>query len=100
MQISPGAPLPLLDRVLLARRERMLAVVALLIALLVLLEWVINIDYSLGVLYIIPMMFGGLVLNRSQTVALAFFCAFTRGLFTTVPTVTEYWLRFVMATLA
>ncbi len=90
----------LLDRLLLTPRRLMLAIMASLIAFLVLLEWTLHIDYSLGVLYIIPMLFGGLVLNRTQTVALAFFCAFARGLFTNVPTVLEYWLRFTMASLA
>ncbi|HMF78882.1 MAG TPA: PAS domain-containing sensor histidine kinase [Bryobacteraceae bacterium] len=97
---ASASSLTLLDRVLLSPRKWMLAVIALLIALLVLMEWTLHIDYSLGVLYIIPMIFGGLVLNRSQTIALAFFCAFARGLFTNVPSVLEYWLRFVMATLA
>jgi two-component system, LuxR family, sensor kinase FixL len=93
-------PVTLLDRLLLMPRNRMLIAVASLIGFLVLLEWMIQIEYSLGVLYIIPMMLGGLVLSRSQTVALAIFCAFARGLFTNLPTQLDYWLRFLMAMLA
>lgn len=60
----------------------------------------INIEYSLGVLYILPMLLGGITLNRRQVVVLALFCALARGLFTDVPTYLDYVLRFTMATLA
>ena len=90
----------LLDRLLVADRKVVLAGVALLILLLVSIEWIIDIEYSLGVLYILPVMFGGVVLNRKQVVLLAFICALARGLFTNVPTQLDYILRFAMATIA
>lgn len=88
------------DRLFLLPRKFILWCVVLLILLLVTTEWIINIEYSLGVLYILPMLLGGIALNRRQIVALAFFCAFARGLFTTMPTFLDYALRFAMATLA
>jgi two-component system, LuxR family, sensor kinase FixL len=88
------------DRLFLLPRKTVLLCVALLILLLVTTEWMIDIEYSLGVLYILPMLLGGVVLNRRQVVVLAFFCAFARGLFTDVPTYLDYALRFAMATLA
>jgi two-component system, LuxR family, sensor kinase FixL len=88
------------DRLFLLPRKVVLLCVALLILLLVTTEWIINIEYSLGVLYILPMLLGGVAMNRRQIVALAFFCAFARGLFTNVPTQLDYVLRFAMATLA
>lgn len=90
----------LLDRLLLADRKHVLAVVALLIAALVVTEWWIDIEYSLGVLYIIPLMLGGVVLDRRRIIFLALLCALARGLFTNVATQLEYLLRFIMATLA
>ncbi len=90
----------LLDRLLSASRNSVLAGVALLILALVVIEWSINIDYSLGVLYVSPVMLGGFVLNRRQLVLLAFISAFARGLFTSVPTELDYVLRFAMATIA
>lgn len=89
-----------LDRLLLADRKHVLMVVALLIAALVCTEWIIDIEYSLGVLYILPVMLGGVVLNRRQIILLALVCAFARGLFTHLSTPLEYVLRFIMATLA
>ncbi|MFL6465888.1 MAG: PAS domain S-box protein [Bryobacteraceae bacterium] len=88
------------DRLFLLSRKIILLGVALLILLLVTIEWIINIEYSLGVLYILPMLLGGVVLNRRQVVALALLCAFARGLFTDLPTYLDYILRFAMATLA
>jgi two-component system sensor kinase FixL len=88
------------DRLFLLSRKVVLLGVALLILLLVTTEWIINIEYSLGVLYVLPMLLGGVVLNRRQVVALALLCAFARGLFTDLPTYLDYILRFAMATLA
>lgn len=89
-----------LDRLLLADRRQVFAVLVSLIAALVLTEWWIDIEYSLGVLYIIPLMLGGVILNRRQIILLALLCAFARGLFTNVATQLEYILRFIMATIA
>jgi two-component system, LuxR family, sensor kinase FixL len=88
------------DKLLLAPRKLILAGVAVLILSLVALEWTLQIEYSLGVLYVLPMLLGGITLNRTQIVALALLCAFARGMFTVVPTQLDYVLRFLMATLA
>lgn len=88
------------DKLLLAPRKLILAGVTSLILFLVLLEWTLKIEYSLGVLYVLPLLLGGITLNRLQIVALALLCAFARGMFTMVPTQLDYVLRFLMATLA
>jgi two-component system sensor kinase FixL len=82
------------------RRQLILPLAALLIGLLVLLEWTLQADFSLGVLYIIPIAIAGTVLNRVEIILLAIACAFLRGMFTPSTTQLEYSLRFLMATIA
>lgn len=55
---------------------------------------------SLGVLYILPMMLGGIVLRRSEIVALGIFCAFLRGRFDVPSTHAEEALRFVFSSIS
>lgn len=64
------------------------------------LEWRYHLDYSLGVLYTIPVVLAATVLNRWQTLAAAVFCAWIRGWFTPNLQPIEFLLRFVMAVLA
>ena len=78
----------------------MLLLGATMVAILVLLEWQFSFDFSLGILYVFPVMIAGAVLKRWQIVAVAIFCAYTRGLFTTDETQIEHTLRFCMATIA
>lgn len=71
-----------------------------MVAVLVALEWTFRFDFSLGIVYILPMMFAAAVLNRWQILLAAIFCAYTRGLFITGETPLEEVLRFAMATIA
>ena len=71
-----------------------------IVATLVLLEWKFDFDFSLGILYVFPVMIAGTVLTRWQIVLAAIFCAYTRGLFTADETQLEHTLRFFMATIA
>lgn len=71
-----------------------------LISILVLLEWYFHFDFSLGILYIFPVMIAATILTRWQIVFAAALCAYTRGLFTADETQLEHALRFCMATIA
>ncbi|HEY2040136.1 MAG TPA: PAS domain-containing sensor histidine kinase [Edaphobacter sp.] len=71
-----------------------------LVLILVLLEWYFDFDFSLGILYIFPVMIAATILTRWQIVLAAAFCAYTRGLFTADETQLEHLLRFCMATIA
>lgn len=84
----------------LFRRQYVLPVAAGLIGLLVGLEWLLQADFSLGVLYVIPIAIAAMVLNRVEILLLAVVCAVLRGLFTNAPTPLDHTLRFLMATLA
>lgn len=87
-------------RALTASRARILATSACMVCLLVALEWRFDLEFSLGILYVIPVLTAATVLSRWQIFAAAVFCAFTRGQFWPGATRTEFWLRFAMATLA
>lgn len=79
---------------------RILLAVACLIVVIALADWAIGPTVSLGVLYILPMMLGGIVLRRPDTVALGIFCAFLRSRFDVPSTQAEAALRFVFASLS
>src|SRR5262245_32065101 len=64
------------------------------------LEWVHQLEYSLGVLYVVPVVVAATVLNWWQTILVALFAAFARGQFTQGLTPIEFSLRFAMAVLA
>ncbi|RZU42296.1 PAS domain S-box-containing protein [Edaphobacter modestus] len=81
-------------------RGQILLIAAGLVSILVLLEWYFDFDFSLGILYIVPVMIAATILTRWQIVAAAAFCAYTRGLFTADETHLEHILRFCMATIA
>lgn len=86
------------ERVL--RPQITLTVAALLIGVLVFLEWMLNLDVSLGIFYAFPLALAALALNRWQILCLAIVCAYVRGLFTVQHTQLESVLRFLMATFA
>lgn len=67
---------------------------------LIALEWYSQLDFSLGILYVVPILFAGTALTRSQVLIAACVCAALRGQFTTNITLIEFWLRFAMATVA
>jgi len=87
-------------RKLTASKPKMLLLGCAIVATLVLLEWKFDFDFSLGILYVFPVMIAGTVLTRWQIVLAAIFCAYTRGLFTADETQLEHTLRFFMATIA
>lgn len=64
------------------------------------LEWASQLDYSLGVLYVVPVAVAALVLSRVEVVVAAVVAAAVRSLFTPGLPPIEFSLRFVMATLA
>ncbi|MBK7931844.1 MAG: PAS domain-containing sensor histidine kinase [Bryobacterales bacterium] len=82
------------------RRRPMLTVAGGVLALLAALEWASHLDYSLGILYVVPIMIAGTVFTRVQVVLAAVFCAWLRGQFHPPVLPVEFALRFLMATLA
>lgn len=78
----------------------MLTVALALLASIMALEWYSNLDYSLGIFYVFPIVAAGTVLSHREMVVAACLCAFLRGQFTVPPTPIESYLRFAMATLA
>jgi two-component system sensor kinase FixL len=83
-----------------ASRLLVMAIAGTLLATIMILESLFNLDYSLGVFYAVPVVVAATVLNRYQTLALAVFSAWARSLFTTGLPPVEFWLRFIMAVLA
>jgi len=81
-------------------RRHVLPIAGALVALLALLEYTLKADFSLGILYVIPIAIAGTAMSRIEVVILAILCAFVRGIFTHLATPLEYSLRFLMATLA
>lgn len=78
----------------------MLALALALLVTLVTLEWYWQLQYSLGIFYVFPIMCAGTVLSRWQMLVAACFCALVRGQFAAVATPLDFWLRFAMASLA
>jgi two-component system sensor kinase FixL len=83
-----------------ASRAAVLGMAAVLLGGVMTLEWLYQLDYSLGVFYAVPVVVAATVLSRWQTLAAALFCAWARSLFTPGLAPVEFWLRFVMAVLA
>ncbi|MDE1163148.1 MAG: ATP-binding protein [Acidobacteriaceae bacterium] len=81
-------------------KPKMLGLGVGFVAVLVLLEWKLNIDYSLGILYVFPVMIAGTVLTSWEIVLAAILCAYTRGVFINLETPLEHVLRFGMAAVA
>src|SRR4029078_1922928 len=82
------------------RGPRLLTIVFLLFIVVVTAEWYSKLDFSLGVLYILPVLVAASVLNRWQTLLMAASCALIRGQFQLDLQPIEFWLRFAMAMLA
>jgi len=87
-------------RLLGGNRRQILLTAIGLVSILVLLEWFFDFDFSLGILYIFPVMVAAIALTRWQIVLVAAFCAFVRGRFIADETPLEHVLRFCMATIA
>ncbi len=81
-------------------RVQVMMLSAALLAGVMALEWVHDLEYSLGILYVLPVVIGATILNWWQTLLFALGCAFARSLFTQGLHPIEFWLRFAMALLA
>lgn len=83
-----------------AGRFKVLAVTAGLVALIALADWAVGNTFSLGLLYIFPMMLAAVVLTPFETVVFALLCALLRSQFDTPGSNIETILRFVFASVA
>src|SRR5579864_8147227 len=90
----------MIDSLLKAGKIKILSAVGGLIVVIAVTDWAVGNTFSLGVLYILPMMLGALVLRRPETAMLAVFCAFLRSRFDTPSTELEAVLRFVFASVS
>src|SRR5260370_25270587 len=90
----------MIDLILSAGKVKILVSVACLIAVIAVTDWAVGNSFSLGVLYILPMILGALVLSRPETAVLAVFCAFLRSRFDTPSTQLEAVLRSVFASVS
>ena len=77
------------------RKTHLLAIITVLIAAIASADWAVGNAFSLGVLYIVPMMFGALFLRPPGTAVLASICALLRWRFDVPSTAMEAALRFV-----
>jgi two-component system sensor kinase FixL len=79
-----------------AGKYRLLPFVAGLVILIVVADWAVGIQISLGVLYVLPMMLGAVVLSPVEIILLAILCSWLRSLFDLPsPYDVEMLLRFV-----
>lgn len=84
----------------LSGRTRALFLAVLALVLVTAAEWYYQLDFSLGVFYVFPVLIAASVLNWWQIVLAAAFCALVRGQFTAGLPQIEFWLRFLMAAMA
>ena len=89
----------MIAKILSAKKLTILAVAGALISLIAAADWYIGNKASLGVLYILPMLLCGTVLNPLQTVAVALLCAFLRFCFDLPSPPIEVLLRYIFAAL-
>src|SRR5262245_12826393 len=90
----------MIDFLLTAGRTKLLAASACIVVLVAFADWAVGNTFSLGVLYILPMILSALVLRWYETAALALLCAFLRSRFDVPSTSTEAVLRFVFASIS
>jgi two-component system, LuxR family, sensor kinase FixL len=83
-----------------ADKTKIITAVACLVVLIAITDWAVGNTFSLGVLYILPMILGALVLHWPETAALALLCAFLRSRFDVPSTHLEATLRFVFASVS
>ena len=83
-----------------AGKSTILAVTAVAVALIATLDWHVGNTFSLGLLYIVPMVLGALVLRPAGIAAMALLCAFLRACFDVPSTHLELVLRFIFASLS
>jgi two-component system sensor kinase FixL len=80
--------------------RRVMPVALILIVLLILVEWHYRFDFSLGILYTIPVLIAASALTRGQIVLFGLFAALARAPFTPAASGLESLLKFAMAGLA
>ncbi len=80
--------------------NRVLPVALILIAALTAIEWYYRFDFSLGVLYTIPVLIASAALTRWQIVLFGLFAALARAPFTPAASSLEFLLKFAMASIA
>lgn len=90
----------MIDLILRAGKAKILVSVVCLIAVIAVTDWAVGNTFSLGVLYLLPMILGALVLSRPETAVLAVSCAFLRSRFDTPSTQLEAVLRAVFASVS
>ncbi|MEO5926812.1 MAG: HAMP domain-containing sensor histidine kinase [Bryobacteraceae bacterium] len=81
-------------------RMPVLAFAAVLLGAIVALEWFQNLEHSLELFYVLPVVVAATVLNRWQTAVAAIACACVRSLFVVNLTPVQFWLDSSMALLA
>jgi two-component system, LuxR family, sensor kinase FixL len=77
-----------------------LLLAALLLAVIMGLEWFQNLEHSLELFYVLPVVVAATVLNRWQTAAAAIVCACVRGLFVLGVSPVQFWLDSSMSLVA
>src|SRR5262245_17966673 len=82
------------------QKRRVLPVALVLVAALTLLEYNVRLDFSLGVLYMLPVVIASAALNRWQIVLFAMFAALARAPFTPAASGLEMFLKWLMAAIA
>lgn len=83
-----------------AGKTRILVATAVLVTVIAVIDWSVGNTFSLGVLYILPMLLGALVLHPLELAAVALLCAFLRACFDVPSTHLELVLRFIFASLS
>jgi len=83
-----------------ADKRKVLVATAALVMLVAWSDWAVGNTFSLGVLYILPMMLGALALSPAGIAGLAFLCACLRFLFDVPSGRLEMILRFMFSSLA
>ncbi len=81
-------------------RTPVLLFAALLVGVIVTLEWFQDLEHSLELFYVLPVVVAATVLNRWQTVAAAIGCSPIRSAFVVGLSPVQFWLDFSMALLA
>jgi PAS domain S-box-containing protein len=84
----------------ISRRTPVLLLAAALVAVIVALEWFQNLEHSLELFYVLPVVIAATVLNRWQTLAAAIACALIRSAFVVGLSPVQFWLDSSMALLA
>lgn len=85
---------------MLSNRTAVLCAAAGMVCSIAALEWFFDLSYSLGLLYLVPVVLASTVVAWWQVPIVAMICAFTRGQFDLEVSPLEHWLRFTMATVA